>query len=98
MARRTGACTRFREGTDLVALLAAEVRDGVRRRPTSPRQRDALCPAEVVLLPPVYPVAMRDFLTFEAHVEGMERGHGKAGHVPDEWYRRRSSCSWRRTP
>jgi 2-keto-4-pentenoate hydratase/2-oxohepta-3-ene-1,7-dioic acid hydratase in catechol pathway len=40
----------------------------------------------VVLLPPVYPVAMRDFLTFEAHVEGV--GKGMQGHasVPPEWY------------
>ena len=40
---------------------------------------------DVVLLPPVYPVAMRDFLTFEAHVDGMERGHGNPG-PPAEWY------------
>ena len=38
-----------------------------------------------MLLPPVYPVAMRDFLTFEAHVDGMERGHGNPG-PPAEWY------------
>jgi len=38
-----------------------------------------------VLLPPVYPTAMRDFLTFEAHVDGMERGHGNPG-PPAEWY------------
>jgi 2-keto-4-pentenoate hydratase/2-oxohepta-3-ene-1,7-dioic acid hydratase in catechol pathway len=40
---------------------------------------------DVVLLPPVYPTAMRDFLTFEAHVDGMERGHGNPG-PPAEWY------------
>lgn len=40
---------------------------------------------QIVLLPPVYPVAMRDFLTFEAHVDGMERGHGNPG-PPDAWY------------
>jgi 2-keto-4-pentenoate hydratase/2-oxohepta-3-ene-1,7-dioic acid hydratase in catechol pathway len=28
---------------------------------------------------------MRDFLTFEAHVDGMERGHGNPG-TPAEWY------------
>ena len=38
-----------------------------------------------MLLPPVYPIAMRDFLTFEAHVDGMERGHGNPG-PPAEWY------------
>lgn len=28
---------------------------------------------------------MRDFLTFEAHVDGIERGMGNPG-APDEWY------------
>ena len=46
---------------------------------------DGLTLDEVVLLPPVYPTAMRDFLTFEAHVDGMERGHGNPG-PPAEWY------------
>jgi 2-keto-4-pentenoate hydratase/2-oxohepta-3-ene-1,7-dioic acid hydratase in catechol pathway len=46
---------------------------------------DGLALDEIVLLPPVYPVAMRDFLTFEAHVDGMERGHGNPG-PPDAWY------------
>ena len=72
-------------GTDLVAVLAAD-----------PAEREALAdaaatgdglrPDQVRLLPPVYPVAMRDFLTFEAHVEGV--GKGMQGHasVPEEWY------------
>ena len=73
------------EGTDLVALLAAQVRDREAAADAA-RQRDALSPADVVLLPPVYPVAMRDFLTFEAHVEGVSKGMQGASHVPDEWY------------
>src|SRR3954447_11515014 len=74
----------FPDGTDLVALLAAppaareEAADAA-------AQADGLHPDEVVLLPPVYPVAMRDFLTFEAHVDGMERGHGNPG-PPAAWY------------
>jgi 2-keto-4-pentenoate hydratase/2-oxohepta-3-ene-1,7-dioic acid hydratase in catechol pathway len=84
----TGAALRvhpFPAGTDLVALLA-----------TSPPQRDAAADraaeadghplADVVLLPPVYPVAMRDFVTFEAHVEGVGRGMQGATSVPPEWY------------
>ena len=39
-----------------------------------------------MLLPPVYPVAMRDFLTFEAHVEGVGKGMQGAASVPPEWY------------
>lgn len=72
-------------GTDLVAVLAA---DRAQREALADAAAtgDGLRPDEVVLLPPVYPVAMRDFLTFEAHVEGV--GKGMQGHasVPDEWY------------
>lgn len=75
----------FEDGTDLVALLAAdpEVRE---TEADAAAQSDGLRPADVVLLPPIYPVAMRDFLTFEAHVEGV--GKGMQGHasVPPEWY------------
>ena len=74
----------FPEGTDLVELLAA---DKAEREAAADEaaQGDGLQPEQVVLLPPVYPVAMRDFLTFEAHVDGMERGHGNPG-APAEWY------------
>ncbi|MGC4108951.1 MAG: fumarylacetoacetate hydrolase family protein [Nocardioides sp.] len=74
----------FPEGTDLVALLAA---DPAEREAAADEaaQADGLQPEQVVLLPPVYPVAMRDFLTFESHVDGMERGHGNPG-TPAEWY------------
>ena len=75
----------FAEGTGLVALLAADRADREAAADVA-AQGDGLRPHEVVLLPPVYPVAMRDFLTFEAHVEGV--GKGMQGHasVPEEWY------------
>ena len=57
-------------------------RSAARRWPTWPPRQDGLSLDEVVLLPPVYPVAMRDFLTFEAHVDGMERGHGARARRP----------------
>lgn len=71
-------------GTGLVQLLAADaaVREAAADAAAA---TDGVPLAEVVLLPPVYPPAMRDFLTFEAHVDGMERGHGNPG-VPAEWY------------
>jgi 2-keto-4-pentenoate hydratase/2-oxohepta-3-ene-1,7-dioic acid hydratase in catechol pathway len=74
----------FDAGFDLVELLAEspEWRDS---QADVAAAGDGLALDEIVLLPPVYPVAMRDFLTFEAHVDGMERGHGNPG-VPDAWY------------
>lgn len=42
--------------------------------------------ADVRLLPPLQPPTVRDFVTFEEHVEGVRRGvQGTAG-VPDAWY------------
>lgn len=74
----------FPEGADLVELLAADPADREAAADAAGRG-GGLHPGDVVLLPPVYPVAMRDFLTFEAHVDGMERGHGNPG-PPAEWY------------
>ncbi len=75
----------FPEGTDLLGLLAAE--PAAREEAAdAAAQHDGLRPEQVVLLPPVYPVAMRDFLTFEAHVEGVSKGMQGATHVPEEWY------------
>lgn len=74
----------FEEGTDLVTLLAAPA-DERQAAADAAASRDGHRAAEVELLPPVYPVAMRDFLAFEAHVDGMEKGHGNPG-VPEEWF------------
>lgn len=74
----------FADGTDLIALLAAGP-DERESAADEAAQADGLRPTQVALLPPVYPVAMRDFLTFEAHVDGMEKGHGNPG-PPEEWY------------
>ncbi|GAA1947637.1 fumarylacetoacetate hydrolase family protein [Nocardioides panacihumi] len=74
----------FEDGTDLVELLAAD--PAAREEAADDAARgDGLRPDDVVLLPPVQPVSMRDFLTFEAHVDGMERGHGNPG-TPAQWY------------
>ena len=75
----------FPDGADLIALLAADPADRESAADLA-AQADGLRPDDVVLLPPVYPVAMRDFLTFEAHVEGVGRGMQGQASVPDEWY------------
>jgi 2-keto-4-pentenoate hydratase/2-oxohepta-3-ene-1,7-dioic acid hydratase in catechol pathway len=75
----------FPEGTDLVEVLAADPadRDDLAAGAAS---EDGLTLDEVELLPPVYPVAMRDFLTFEEHVEGVGKGMQGDATVPEEWY------------
>lgn len=75
----------FDDGTDLVELLAAEpsIREAAADAAAG---RDGHAADDIVLLPPLYPVAMRDFLTFEAHVEGVGKGMQGDAQVPAEWY------------
>ncbi|MEV3907101.1 fumarylacetoacetate hydrolase family protein [Streptomyces canus] len=42
--------------------------------------------SEVRLLPPLRPASIRDFVTFEEHVEGVRRSVDGASGVPDAWY------------
>lgn len=42
--------------------------------------------ADVRLLAPVRPASVRDFVTFESHVEGVRRSIDKAEGVPEAWY------------
>jgi 2-keto-4-pentenoate hydratase/2-oxohepta-3-ene-1,7-dioic acid hydratase in catechol pathway len=74
----------FPTDADLVVILA-QTRDRREQLADEAAANDGLTLEEVLLLPPVYPTSMRDFLTFEAHVDGMERGHGAPG-VPEDWY------------
>ncbi|MFF5078238.1 fumarylacetoacetate hydrolase family protein [Actinoplanes sp. NPDC000266] len=74
----------FADGLDLIGLLAAEP-DAREAAADVAAQSDGIHAGDLVLLPPVYPVAMRDFVAFEAHVDGMERGMGSGG-PPPEWY------------
>ena len=60
----------FDAHADLVELLA-EMPEWRESRADVAASGDGLPLEEIVLLPPVYPVAMRDFLSFEAHVDGM---------------------------
>jgi 2-keto-4-pentenoate hydratase/2-oxohepta-3-ene-1,7-dioic acid hydratase in catechol pathway len=64
-------------GTDLFELLAAHPgEDEVLARCAAPVTQSRL-------LPPVRPASIRDFITFEQHVEGSFAARGGA---PDEWY------------
>ncbi|UXY24214.1 fumarylacetoacetate hydrolase family protein [Streptomyces cynarae] len=42
--------------------------------------------SEVRLLPPLQPPTVRDFVTFEEHVEGVRRSVDGAPGVPEQWY------------
>lgn len=42
--------------------------------------------SEVRLLPPLQPPTVRDFVTFEEHVEGVRRSVDGIGGVPEAWY------------
>ncbi|MER5219764.1 fumarylacetoacetate hydrolase family protein [Streptomyces flaveus] len=42
--------------------------------------------ADVRLLPPLEPPTIRDFVTFEEHVEGVRRSIDKSAGVPEAWY------------
>jgi 2-keto-4-pentenoate hydratase/2-oxohepta-3-ene-1,7-dioic acid hydratase in catechol pathway len=42
--------------------------------------------SQVRLLPPLRPASVRDFVTFEEHVEGVRRSVDGAAGVPDQWY------------
>jgi 2-keto-4-pentenoate hydratase/2-oxohepta-3-ene-1,7-dioic acid hydratase in catechol pathway len=64
--------------TDVLALL----RDPSRARPTG-----EVVPLDAArLLPPLQPPSIRDFLTFEQHVEGMVRLHQPPRDVHPQWY------------
>ncbi|MEV2248361.1 fumarylacetoacetate hydrolase family protein [Streptomyces sp. NPDC049970] len=42
--------------------------------------------SQVRLLPPLQPSSIRDFVTFEEHVEGVRRAVGGVAGVPEQWY------------
>ncbi|WNM31665.1 fumarylacetoacetate hydrolase family protein [Streptomyces sp. Li-HN-5-11] len=70
----------FPEGIELLDL----IRSG--RPGDPPPTGPAVSLAEVRLLAPLQPPTVRDFVTFEEHVEGVRRGIGGVGGVPEAWY------------
>jgi 2-keto-4-pentenoate hydratase/2-oxohepta-3-ene-1,7-dioic acid hydratase in catechol pathway len=87
VATDAGARTVLVEG-DLVRLLPADtdVRE-VLRDPADAAPTTETLPLDAVrLLPPVEPPSIRDFLTFEQHVEGMVRLHEPPRDVHPQWY------------
>ena len=71
----------FPPGTDpLAALLSGAPPE------TPPEPAPGVPLADVRLLPPVEPPSVRDFVSFEEHVEGVRRSVSGESGVPDAWY------------
>ena len=65
---------------------ATDVRDVLRDPAKAEPTGETLPVGSVRLLPPVAPPSIRDFLTFEQHVEGMARLHEPPRDVHARWY------------
>jgi 2-keto-4-pentenoate hydratase/2-oxohepta-3-ene-1,7-dioic acid hydratase in catechol pathway len=68
-------------GTDIVDVLTLEPDDRAAIPTGSP-----IPLAAVRLRPPLRPPAIRDFVAFEQHIEGMVMTEGPGASVPAEWY------------
>lgn len=73
---------------DLVRLLdpGLEVRDVLRERELVAETGETLALASTRLLAPIEPPSIRDFLTFERHVEGMVRLQDPPRSIHPRWY------------
>ena len=70
-------------GITALDLLRADPSD--RRDLVARHVDDEVALGDVELRSPVHPGALRDFVSFERHVQGMEAGKGHT-HPPDAWY------------
>lgn len=78
----------FADGQSVDSVLAGglDAAKSLLERSSAPAD-DARRPlTEVRLLAPVEPASVRDFVTFEEHVEGVSAGVSGESHVADEWY------------
>jgi 2-keto-4-pentenoate hydratase/2-oxohepta-3-ene-1,7-dioic acid hydratase in catechol pathway len=68
-------------GSDVLELLAATPGERAQAEARARRAGTPLALGDVTLLAPLKPPTIRDFVTFEAHVEGMT-----GGNIKPEWY------------
>jgi 2-keto-4-pentenoate hydratase/2-oxohepta-3-ene-1,7-dioic acid hydratase in catechol pathway len=73
-------------GSDVLELLAAPGEERARAGALARRSGSPLAFTDVRLLPPLKPPTIRDFVTFEGHVEGMVKNGGPDAVVKPEWY------------
>jgi 2-keto-4-pentenoate hydratase/2-oxohepta-3-ene-1,7-dioic acid hydratase in catechol pathway len=77
-----GAVAPLPEGTDMRTLLA----DPAARDAAFAQAGGPVALSEVALKAPLIPTTMRDFVCFEAHVEGMVLNEAPGATVPADWY------------
>ncbi|KRD19967.1 MULTISPECIES: fumarylacetoacetate hydrolase family protein [unclassified Streptomyces] len=79
-----GAAVRpFPDGTTLLGL----IHSGLPRAATElAALSDPVSLDAVRLLPPLEPPSVRDFVTFEEHIEGVRRSRERTQDVPEAWY------------
>ncbi|WP_328501554.1 fumarylacetoacetate hydrolase family protein [Streptomyces sp. NBC_00457] len=68
---------------DLLRAGPAALREAGNATPAAPGGTHV---SQVRLLPPLQPPSVRDFVTFEEHVEGVRRSIDNTAGVPDAWY------------
>jgi 2-keto-4-pentenoate hydratase/2-oxohepta-3-ene-1,7-dioic acid hydratase in catechol pathway len=73
----------FLDGTTLLSLIHSGLSGSAEELPPL---GDSIPVDGVRLLPPLEPPSVRDFVTFEEHVEGVMRSMGGPSAVPEAWY------------
>ncbi|PJI91141.1 fumarylacetoacetate hydrolase family protein [Luteimicrobium subarcticum] len=76
----------LRAGTTVLDLATAGLAAAAEAAAWATRTSPAVPLDAVRLLPPLEPPSVRDFVTFEEHVEGVVRSVSGGGGVPDAWY------------
>jgi 2-keto-4-pentenoate hydratase/2-oxohepta-3-ene-1,7-dioic acid hydratase in catechol pathway len=74
----------FDAGIDLLGLVRLGLPELLERGARNMTRTAPLDLSEVRLLPPLQPPTVRDFMTYERHLEGVARGYGDS--VPEAWY------------
>lgn len=76
----------FPAGTTVLDLVRLGLPEVLRRGTELVRSGAPVALASVRLLPPIQPPAMRDFVAFEEHVEGVVKSVSEGAGVVPEWY------------
>jgi 2-keto-4-pentenoate hydratase/2-oxohepta-3-ene-1,7-dioic acid hydratase in catechol pathway len=76
----------FDDGTDVLGLVRAGLPAALAAGAEVVATGEAVPLSDVLLLAPLQPPTVRDFVAFEEHVEGVRASMEGSGGVPDAWY------------